>query len=88
MLRRTRPLVIPGAAPSTGRTRRCRPRAERSGSTAPDEEPAVGDSFRATSTPGGGVDSANAHEQLRSRAVPPPAQIRQMVEATTRRASA
>lgn len=90
VLRPGRTLVVPGAAPDAAPEHRAdaaasSPAPERSGTAAPDEEPAVGDSFAGRKYPREVVDSANAHhEQLRSRAVPPPAQIRQMVEATAR----
>lgn len=90
VLRPGRTLVVPGAAPDAAPEHRAgaaasSPAPERSGTAAPDEEPAVGDSFAGRQYPREVVDSANAHhEQLRSRAVPPPAQIRQMVEATAR----
>ncbi|WP_124109583.1 LysM peptidoglycan-binding domain-containing protein [Kocuria rhizophila] len=90
VLRPGRTLTVPGAprdaAPARGTgAAASSPAPEPSGTTAPDGEPAVGDSFAGRQYPREVVDSANAHhEQLRSRDVPPPEQIRQMVEATAR----
>ncbi|WP_423445399.1 LysM peptidoglycan-binding domain-containing protein [Kocuria sp. KSNUG] len=90
VLRPGRTLTIPGAprdaAPARGTgAASSSPTPERTGTTAPAKGPAVGASFAGRQYPREVVDSANAHhEQLRSRDVPPPEQIRQMVEATAR----